>query len=176
MGRVHRELLERFKRAQIGGNRSSQAVLKEVQQSGNARICFESPVHEIKQLLHDMQFYTKPETHAGLHLCDLLQVPDLYDIIVKEVECKKHFLRRSEKPKLKLLGLRYGVTEAAIRKCNGLEDVSVPIRSDLAFLYIPRSQNDEGQDDGRRITGLIPARITRSELTEKLRERSRSAD
>lgn len=171
MGRVHRELLERFKRTQIAGDRSSQAVLDEMQRSGNARRLAEWPVHQIKQLLLDMQFYTKPSDHAGLHLCDLLQVPDLMDIIVKEVECRRHFLRCRENPKLKLLGLRYGVSEAAIRKCNGLEDVSVPIRSDLAFLYIPPSQNNLFSD-----SALIPTRISRSELTEKLRQRSRSAD
>ena len=61
MGRVHRELLERFKRTQIAGDRSSQAVLDEMQRSGNARRLAEWPVHQIKQLLLDMQFYTKQD-------------------------------------------------------------------------------------------------------------------
>jgi hypothetical protein len=179
MGRVHRELLERFKRAHLAGSRTSFAVLDEMHNARKLRApagtsCRRGVEQEIKSLLMSLTFYT-PHDYAGVHLGDVFQVSDLRDIILKEVECKRHILRRGEKPKLKVLGLRYGVSEAAIRKCNGLEGGSLPLNHSISFLYIPPSEFDiERSSLGEG--GLIPTRITRSELNEKLRERFRSAD
>ena len=176
MGRVHRELLERFKRAQVAGNRTGFAVLDEMLRSGRAKTSVKGTSHrqEIKQLLMDLHFYTKPDGHAGVHIAEVLQIPNLLDVIVKEVECKKHFLRPNERPKLKLLALRYCVTEEAIRSYNELELSPIVIGKNTPFLYIPPSDHAAGSSLGEG--GLIPSRISRSELTEKLRQRSRSAD
>ena len=90
---------------------------------------------------------------------------------MREFDCTRHYLRRGEKPKLRVLSLRYGVTESAIRKANDLEGRPVPVGSGHNFLYIPPSENDTS----------APTRITRccvltpdgvlSELTAKLRSR-----
>lgn len=171
MGRVHLELLEQFKHAQNAtGNRTSLAVLDGMQRK---RVQLRQ---EIKQLLMSLQFYSKPDEFAGVHLCEVLQVPNLLDVIVKEVECKKHFLRRDQKPKLKLLALRYGVTEDAIRSYNGLEGTPIPLGNHISFLYIPPSDHTAGSLLGEGGLGPISSRISRSELAEKLRQRSRSAD
>ena len=161
---------------QAAGNRTSLAVLDEMKRKRVHMRDKGSPLRqEIKQLLTSLQFYSKPDGFAGIHLCEVLQVPNLLDVIVKEVECKKHFLRRDQKPKLKLLALRYGVTEKAIRSYNGLEDASTPLGNHISFLYIPPSDYTVGSSRGLE-DALLPSRISRSELTEKLRQRSRSAD
>ena len=98
---------------------------------------------------------------AGPHLSAVLQHPDLKEVILREFDCTRHYLRRGEMPKLRVLGLRYGVTESAIRKTNDLEGRPVPVGSGHNFLYIPPSEHDTS----------APTRITRSELTAKLRSR-----
>lgn len=196
MGRVFRELQERFKRARSRTTVTEQrsvavdsfgrvmrekdhhlafeSVLSEIQfdrmsaQSASAKGRAQERHAEIKSLLLSLATYTPSKNHTGAHLCQVLQVPDLMDIILREVECKKHLLRPGEKPKLKLLELRYGVTISAILQCNDLgssEQLAAPMGR--TFLYIPPSGCKYGGAEG-----MIPTRITRSELTAKLRQRS----
>jgi len=40
------------------------------------------------------------------------------DIIMKELEYRRHYFQHNEAPKLKVLALRYGVTEDSIREAN----------------------------------------------------------
>jgi len=133
MGRVHHELFERFKRvrslccAHVAENESAR-VLQEMcqrceelrtQEAGIGRF-----TAEMKHIMLSMAEYSpKPgESHTGVHISEVLQVPDLMDMILRDVECKRHALRFEQRPNLKILALRYGVTETAIRKCNGLDD------------------------------------------------------
>lgn len=130
MGRVHREIFERFKRAHVAGNRSSSLVLKELRvhnASGQKAGTAGRFTYKMKHILLSMAAYSPCAGHTGMHISEVLQVPDLMDIILRDVECKRHALRVDEAPKLKILGLRYGVSETAIRKCNDLDDRSKPI-------------------------------------------------
>jgi hypothetical protein len=68
------------------------------------------------------------------------QVPDLMDIILKEIECRRHVFSQNETPKINLLALRYGVSAKSIRECNHLNDSSSLVESGRPgrnFLYIP---------------------------------------
>jgi hypothetical protein len=118
---------------------------------------------EIRRFLLSVASDAPLKDDAGPHLSAVLQHPDLKEVILREFDCTRHYLRRGEKPKLRVLGLRYGVTESAIRKTNDLEGRPVPVGSGHNFLYIPPSEHDTS----------APTRITRSELTAKLREASR---
>lgn len=65
-------------------------------------------------------------------------MPDLLEIILKEVECRRHVLTRNETPKINLLALRYGVSAESIRQCNQLGTCSSIIEpGSRSFLYIP---------------------------------------
>ena len=181
MGRVHRELQERFKCARRAADRIGPcetpcddvlSALHSERANGRrgVRPAQREQRAEIRRFLLAVASYARPpepESRAGTHLCEVLQVPDLTELILREYDCKRHYLRRGEKAKLRVLALRYGVSEDAIRKANELEGRRVPIGSGRNFLYIPPSErasisNSEG--------GVIPARITRSELTAKLRQ------
>ena len=232
MGRVHRELQERFKRARIAACRTGGPVANDPIDAGmlagvseeemialaitaslsespiggpgaspHPHVCYQGPVDgqaiqcetnwggvlsalskertngrrlaageatrqqraEIRRFLLIVANDAQPNYDAGPHLTlsAVLQHPDLKEVILREFDCTRHYLRRGEKPKLRVLSLRYGVTESAIRKANDLEGRPVPVGSGHNFLYIPPSENDTS----------APTRITRSELTAKLRSR-----
>ena len=118
---------------------------------------------EIRRFLLSVASDAPPNNDAGPHLSAILQHPDLKEVILREFDCTRHYLRRGEKPNMRVLGLRYGVTETAIRKANDLEGRPVPVGSGRNFLYIPPSDRDTS----------APTRITRSELTAKLTRTSR---
>ena len=99
---------------------------------------------EIKQFLLELAAHTPPEDQTGAHLSDVLQVPDLMHMIMRDFECRRHNLRPGETPNLKVLAMRYGVTEDAIRRCNNLEDRSLPIAR--SFLYIPNAATSSAKD------------------------------
>lgn len=61
----------------------------------------------------------------------LIQIQDVFDLILKEVECRRHVLKDNERPKLKLLALRYGVSVDSIRKCA--PPPSHLVNTDLVF-------------------------------------------
>ena len=91
----------------------------------------------------------------------MLQVPDLMHMIMRDFECRRHTLRPGETPNLKVLAMRYGVTEDAIRRCNNLEDRSLPIAR--SFLYIPNSATPSRND---RKAAFDPAKF-RTEVTAR---------
>ena len=117
----------------------SQRVLLEIkaERDGAKKVRASSKAREqrekMKSFLVSLTAYMPPKDHAGVHLCHVLQVPDLMDTIVREFECRRHFLRPGERPNLKVLGLRYGVSEDAIRRCNGLQDRS--LRAGIIFCF-----------------------------------------
>ena len=117
----------------------SQRVLLEIQseREGAKKVRASSEAREqrekMKHFLVSLTEYMPPKSYAGVHLCHVLQVPDLMDIIVREFECRRHVLRPGERPNLKVLGLRYGVSEEAIRHCNGLQDCSLSAGIILCF-------------------------------------------
>ena len=118
----------------------SQRVLLEIQaeRDGAKKVRASSKAREQREKMKSFLVslstaYTPPKDHTRVHLCHVLQVPDLMDIIVREFECRRHVLRPGERPNLKVLGLRYGVSEDAIRRCNGLQDRS--LRAGIIFCF-----------------------------------------
>ena len=69
---------------------------------------------EIKQFLLELAAHTPPEDQAGAHLSDVLQVPDLMHMIMRDFECRRHNLRPGETPNLKVLAMRYGRTDRSL--------------------------------------------------------------
>ena len=130
--------------------RTERASARKAQASKGARVRRE----EIKQFLLELAAHTPPQDHTGAHLSDVLQVPDLMHMIMRDFECRRHNLRPGETPNLKVLAMRYGVTEDAIRRCNNLEDRSLPIAR--SFLYIPNAATSSAKD---RRAAFDPARF-----------------
>ena len=130
--------------------RTERASARKAQASKGARVRCE----EIKQFLLELAAHTPPEDQTGAHLSDVLQVPDLMHMIMRDFECRRHNLRPGETPNLKVLAMRYGVTEDAIRRCNNLEDRSLPIAR--SFLYIPNAATSSAKD---RRAAFDPARF-----------------
>merc|ERR1711939_604703 len=166
MGRVHRQLLESFKCARSSGTIASN-LLREKRLS-TAAACQTSPGRLTDEMKDALLLGTAPEGHIGTHVSEVLQSPDLLSIILREVECKKHYIG-PERPNLWVLGLRYGVTAKAIREVNDLHDRSLAFESDRKYLYIPPAVDASSRDAANR---KIPYRITRAELRAKICERA----
>ena len=177
MGRVHRELQERFRRAPQGpvdgqaGHFETPCggVLSELhgERANGRRLSATCGAtrqrrEDIRRFLLSVESDAPRNNHTGPHLSAVLQHPDLKEVILREFDCTRHYLRPGEKPKLRVLGLRYGVPESAIRKANDLDGCPVPVGSGRNFLYIPPSEHADTS---------APTRITRSELTAKLRQK-----
>ena len=95
-------------------------LLEEISSTGFHSLTHVSIRSDTKDALQPLSTAIPLSKHEGAHLTDTTQIPGLLDLIVKEAECMRHVLNPNEVPRLQLLVLRYGVTLAALRKCNCL--------------------------------------------------------
>ena len=89
---VHRELLDRI-------DARHKAQRREAAPSTNTGVRLSS---ELKSTLAGLPHLAPPPGHTGVHICEVMQVPGLLDMILKEVEHHRHVLRENETPKIKV--------------------------------------------------------------------------
>ena len=102
MGRVHRQLLESFKCARSSGTTASNLLRQ--RRLFTAAACQTSPGRLTDEMKDALLLATAPEGHIGTHVSEVLQSPDLLSIILRELECKKHYIG-PERPNLRVLGI-----------------------------------------------------------------------
>merc|ERR1719263_281952 len=130
-GRVHSLLCEEI-RVQ-GGTSLWVAPTKSPASDGTAR-----------RLLHSLAAVPPdpPGGRSAPNLGDIVRIPELLELMTKEIECQRHYIKPQAKLEgelhLKLLALRYGISKDSIRKCNDLPDpASMIVQANRKFLYIP---------------------------------------
>ena len=111
---------------------------------------------EIKEVLRICNTMSKPANDTAPHLCDIVGIPELNEQIMRELECQRHIFAKNERPSLRILALRYGVSVDAIRKCNGLKETSTSLEG-RPYIYIPPRVSDPDNVIEGRLAGSEPA-------------------